>query len=459
VLAVTIVASIFLAACRDDSSRDGEPSSQVSSSVQEAEQVPEYVHPPASFEQLLMQSAQTPLDASDGSTLTASSAGAAVSIPDRLSRGITLKEAEGTTGVRPVMGDPTGMTAANGVAVYRHAQPDTDIAVNILDPTAVRIFYVLTSRNAPRRFDITVDVPKDATLKLADGGVVMSRNGVPIGAASPPWAYDARGEVVPTRYELIRNTIVLSIDHRHSDTVYPVVADPPFFNGNLGKFIGGQLLSGIFQWAVVKAAGWAINKAKNNGCLTLSTFPSCTLHPFSYSWKNPAKPESSGPQAVTVPNVTGKRLPDAHDTLNAAGLTKIDYVDDTGQGRTVIQPGNWVVAAQEPEPGAKVPPATRISLRVRKPSDGTGPSSVTNATVPNVVCMNLQSAQDTLQSAGFKNLGSTDGLGQQRYQIIDRNWVVIKQSAQPGSRPSLETRINLTVVKYGESTGDSGCAS
>jgi hypothetical protein len=144
--------------------------------------------------------------------------------------------------------------------------------------------------------------------------------------------------------------------------------------------------------------------------------------------------------------------------LSTAGLTRIDYVDDTGQGRIVVQPGNWVVTAQAPAPGTKVPPSTRIRLRVRKPSDGKGPSAVRNGTVPNVVCMDLQVAQDTLQSAGFNNLGSMDGLGQ-RHQIIDRNWVVIKQSAPPGSRPPLATRIDLTVVKYGEPTGASGCAS
>jgi hypothetical protein len=47
-----------------------------------------------------------------------------------------------------------------------------------------------------------------------------------------------------------------------------------------------------------------------------------------------------------------------------------------------------------------------------------------------VVCKDLQTAQDTMQAAGFYNLGSADGTGQGRAQVADRNWVVIAQSAR-----------------------------
>lgn len=453
-LAAAIVVGIIFLAKHPESPRDGGQPDP----VPVATQASAYVRPPASFEELLMQSADTSLETGDGHTLTARSTEASASIPERLSRRITLAETDGTTSLRPVVGDLTGMTAAHGVAVYRHAYPATDIAVHVLDPAAIRIFYILTSANAPQRFNIAVDAPKGTTLALANGGVVLSRNGAPTGAASPPWAYDANGQVIPTRYSLSGNTVVLSIDHQRAGVAYPVVADPPFLVGKVGRFIGGQLRANLLQWAVIKAAGWAINKAKSNGCLTLSTFPSCVLHPFSYSWKNPAKPPSPNPQAIKVPNVVGKRLPDAHDALNAAGLTKIDYLDDTGQDRIVSQPNNWIVTGQDPVPGSKVQPGTRITLNVRKPSDGQGPPDTTDGTVPDVVCMNLQDAQDTLQSAGFDNLDSTDALGD-RYQIVDRNWIVVKQSARPGSRPSPTTLIMLTVVKYGEPTGASGCKS
>jgi PASTA domain len=422
-----------------------------------ATQLPAYARPPASFEQLLSQSAAITVDRTDGHTLIARSPDASVSVPDRLSGRITLTGPDGTTGLRSVGGQLAGRTAANGVVVYRGAHPATDIAVHILEPTALRVFYVLTGTAAPQQFELAVDVPPGTSLSLVDGGVVMSRHGAVIGAVTPPWALDANGRVVPTRYRLARNTIVLSVEHRRAGTAYPVVADPPFFTGRLGSFLGSQLRAGILQWAIGQVAGWAASKARNNGCLSLRTFPSCVLHPFSYSWKNPAGPPPSR-SPVTVPQVTGKRLPDAHDTLAAAGLTRIDYVDDTGQGRVVVQPTNWTVVAQSPLPGAKVAPDTRITLRVHKPSDGRRPSGGADGTVPDVVCMDLAAARAALRSAGFPSIGSVDGLGQ-RHQIIDRNWVVIAQSVPAGSRPTPTTRLVLTVVRYGEPTGSSGCAS
>jgi hypothetical protein len=103
--------------------------------------------------------------------------------------------------------------------------------------------------------------------------------------------------------------------------------------------------------------------------------------------------------------------------------------------------------------------AQKITLVVVKPSDSSAGGAVEAGAVPNVVCKDLQTAQDTLQKAGFYNLGSQDGSGQGRSQLIDRNWVVTKQSVPAGSRPDPATRVVLTAVKFGESTGSSGCPS
>src|SRR5262249_61077940 len=125
----------------------------------------------------------------------------------------------------------------------------------------------------------------------------------------------------------------------------------------------------------------------------------------------------------------------------------------TGQDRTVLNPENWVVRSQEPAPGTRTSTGTEITLRVAKPSDASAGPTAASGVIPNVVCRDLQTAQDTLQAAGFDHLASEDGTGQGRAQIIDRNWVVIRQSAPPGSRPDPGTRIVLTTVKYGEPTG------
>jgi beta-lactam-binding protein with PASTA domain len=166
---------------------------------------------------------------------------------------------------------------------------------------------------------------------------------------------------------------------------------------------------------------------------------------------------SAGPQAV--PKVAGQRLVAAESILAAVGFRNIKPVDDTGRHRVVIDPQNWVVDSQSPKAGATASTGTTVTLNVRRPSDGAGTAHVTRGVVPNVTCMNLQDAQNALQSAGFFNLASVDGLGQGRMQILDRDWVVTRQSVAAGTRPAALTRIVLTAVKYGESTGSSGCRS
>jgi beta-lactam-binding protein with PASTA domain len=177
-----------------------------------------------------------------------------------------------------------------------------------------------------------------------------------------------------------------------------------------------------------------------------------------------AQPGASGSPSVSngalaVPNVVGKRLSDAIPALTAAGFTKIDSADAGPEHRVVVNPSNWTVRAQTPAAGTRAQEGTRITLTVTKPTDDAGGSAgTTTGVMPAVVCKDLQTAQDALQAAGFPIITSTDGTGQGRTQVVDRNWVVIAQSAPPGSHPSQSDRVVLTVVKFGEDTKQSGCA-
>jgi beta-lactam-binding protein with PASTA domain len=160
---------------------------------------------------------------------------------------------------------------------------------------------------------------------------------------------------------------------------------------------------------------------------------------------------------ATIPAVVGERLNQAREKLTALGLTNVKTEDVTGQNRVVLDDNNWIVEVQDPAAETVVDTHTQIVLKVRKPSDAHSPQSTPFGTVPDVVCANLQDAQDALRSSGFLVLTSSDGSGRKRAVLLDRNWVVIAQSAEPGSRPSLTTHIVLTVVKYGEPTKDSDC--
>ena len=72
--------------------------------------------------------------------------------------------------------------------------------------------------------------------------------------------------------------------------------------------------------------------------------------------------------------------------------------------------------------------------------------------MPNVLCMNLQEAQDEIQDRGVFLSRSQDATGQDRFQINDSNWIVVDQSPSVGTRIG-EGDAMLSVVKIGESTG------
>lgn len=165
----------------------------------------------------------------------------------------------------------------------------------------------------------------------------------------------------------------------------------------------------------------------------------------------------NGPRVV--PQVANLRLSDAEDRLDDAGFWRVHAEDVSGRERFVVNPANWIVRSQEPAAGARVDTGTQITLRVSKPTDSSAPTTVTQGVVPDMVCRDLQAAQDMVQLAGLPDARSTDGTGRRRAQFVDRNWIVIAQDPAPGRRLAGDDEVLLTVVKFGEPTGRSGCRS
>ncbi|MEQ1703739.1 MAG: PASTA domain-containing protein [Ilumatobacteraceae bacterium] len=73
----------------------------------------------------------------------------------------------------------------------------------------------------------------------------------------------------------------------------------------------------------------------------------------------------------------------------------------------------------------------------------------TQPLMPQVVCMNLQDAQDLIQTVGVFYSRSVDATGEGRNQLVDSNWQVVAQSPEPGT-PFGEGDALLSVVKIGE---------
>lgn len=135
-----------------------------------------------------------------------------------------------------------GQLASDGSVVYGAAsamaqsvQPTTD---------GFRIHSILKNPSAGTRVVHPVSLPAGARLvaeadmpearQLPDGAsssgavFVVSAAGDILGGFSAPWARDANGAQVPTRYEVQGADLVQTIDHRNPTTAYPVVADPYF---------------------------------------------------------------------------------------------------------------------------------------------------------------------------------------------------------------------------------------
>lgn len=71
-------------------------------------------------------------------------------------------------------------------------------------------------------------------------------------------------------------------------------------------------------------------------------------------------------------------------------------------------------------------------------------------TMPNLIGMDLQGAQDAIQShtrGAVWFSGSTDLTGKGRAQIVDRNWQVCTSTPAPGATFTASTTIDFGVVR------------
>lgn len=87
----------------------------------------------------------------------------------------------------------------------------------------------------------------------------------------------------------------------------------------------------------------------------------------------------------------------------------------------------------------------------------TSPAAVASPswTMPNLIGMDLQGAQDAIQSLTRGDVwfsSSTDLTGKGRAQISDRNWQVCSSMPPPGTKFSASTEIDFGVVRIDTET-------
>lgn len=109
------------------------------------------------------------------------------------------------------------------------------------------------------------------------------------------------------------------------------------------------------------------------------------------------------------------------------------------------------VTVQAPPPSVVATPGPEPSIAEQEPSAPPEPTQdqqqVAEGTIPDVIGMDHQLAQDTMQAAGFYNLSEEDASGEGRLLLVDRNWRVVEQEPAAGAQASQDATIILRSEK------------
>lgn len=138
-------------------------------------------------------------------------------------------------------------------------------------------------------------------------------------------------------------------------------------------------------------------------------------------------------------------LPKAEPTIDAGGLAARCGVDEGRAGAALA-----LAAASTPTTTAAPAPASEPAEATTAPSTLVEPAPGAEIVVPNVIGMDHQLAQDTMQSVGLYLLDEMDGSGQGRSLLWDRNWTVVEQQPVAGTVVTSDTRVTLVSVKDDE---------
>ena len=86
----------------------------------------------------------------------------------------------------------------------------------------------IDNRDAPTEYKYVMGLPQGAKLVHQEDGsvLILDGGGKMISAVSKPWAVDAQGTSVDTKYVLQGNELIQVISHTSQDYKYPIVADP-----------------------------------------------------------------------------------------------------------------------------------------------------------------------------------------------------------------------------------------
>ena len=159
------------------------------------------------------------------------------SLPSEITAGLEFEDA--ALGVRLAGVAPVGARDLGPKLAYPNAWTDTDLVVDPL-PEGFALTQVLRSTASPESFAVDFELPAGAELVEVEigedfrGAAVDFANGDSV-AITPPLAWDADGQTVPTDLRVTdSNSLEVSIEHRDAGFRYPLRLDPEYRYGVYG---------------------------------------------------------------------------------------------------------------------------------------------------------------------------------------------------------------------------------
>lgn len=176
----------------------------------------------------VQQAAAVPTVATGSIAIDAKISGVHYSVPVDPSNKITLSSDQGSIS----LGLPFADKAANavveksGIVSYENGNGSTTVPA-VLSDGSVQINTVIENRDAPTNYSYSVTAPGGGRL-VQDGEQVgiFDGDGSLAGIIAAPWAKDANGTAVATRYMIEGNNLIQVVDHNQPGVAYPVIADP-----------------------------------------------------------------------------------------------------------------------------------------------------------------------------------------------------------------------------------------
>ena len=257
-------------------------------------------------------------------------------------------------------------TVASPLTAYA---PGGQSSLRVFDPITggSRFFFLIHDETSSHESVIPVTVPPGGHMSVNPDGTVtvFDADGNPVSTIDAPWAYDANGTPVPTRYEIRDGQLVQVVDTAGIENLlYPILADPEEESAKAPASVGPQLTSkpaksGVLAGIEAGAAAGTGGGGTNSGAGAASEPPWNPLD--NLDMDPPTQPAPTTPLPFDVGSPT-------------------DSGTDTTAGAASQPPWNPLDNLEMDQPTQQDPPLTVAARSARFPMRATTPEQ--SAAIP-----------------------------------------------------------------------------